>query len=67
MSENPVRQVKCPTCATLVAWGPESPHRPFCSERCRLIDLGAWAKDEYRIAGDQPLDEDADPLLRRTP
>jgi endogenous inhibitor of DNA gyrase (YacG/DUF329 family) len=50
-----------------VAWAPESPHRPFCSERCRLIDLGAWAKDEYRIAGDQPLDEDADPLLRRTP
>lgn len=44
-----VRFVKCPTCGAPVAWGPEAPFRPFCSERCRLIDLGAWASESYRI------------------
>jgi endogenous inhibitor of DNA gyrase (YacG/DUF329 family) len=32
-----------------VAWSPDSAHRPFCSERCKLIDLGAWAEESYRI------------------
>ncbi len=56
------RVVKCPTCGAAVEWGPQSPHRPFCSERCRLIDLGAWAADEYRVAGETPLDDQSDPL-----
>jgi hypothetical protein len=43
-------QVKCPVCKKEAAWE-ENPFRPFCSERCRLIDLGKWASDEYRIAG----------------
>ena len=59
------RVVKCPTCGALVEWGPQSPHRPFCSERCRLIDLGAWASDEYRVAGETPLDDESDPLRPR--
>lgn len=33
-----------------VRWGAESPFRPFCSERCKMIDLGAWASEEYRVA-----------------
>lgn len=37
----------CPTCQAVVVWRAENPFRPFCSERCRLIDLGAWA-DESR-------------------
>jgi hypothetical protein len=32
--------------------------RPFCSERCRLTDLGAWAAESYRVAGKPPADED---------
>lgn len=46
------RIVRCPTCRTEVSWE-ENPHRPFCSERCRLIDLGAWAEDRYRIPGEK--------------
>lgn len=45
--------VPCPTCGKPVAWGPDSPWRPFCSERCRLIDLGEWLSEEKRIAGEQ--------------
>ena len=63
MSDSPKpRVVKCPTCGTAVVWGPQSPQRPFCSERCRLIDLGAWATDSYRVEGDSPLDDESDPL-----
>ncbi|MDO5059720.1 MAG: DNA gyrase inhibitor YacG [Neisseria sp.] len=41
--------VKCPNCRTEVEWLPENRYRPFCSERCRLIDLGAWADESYRV------------------
>lgn len=43
------RQVKCPQCGRLILYTPENPYRPFCSERCRLIDLGEWASESYRI------------------
>ncbi len=49
--------VKCPTCKQKVAWKPESAFRPFCSDRCRLIDLGAWADESYKVAA-----SDAEPL-----
>jgi endogenous inhibitor of DNA gyrase (YacG/DUF329 family) len=45
------RVVKCPTCRADVIWE-DNPHRPFCSERCRLIDLGAWTEGKYRISGE---------------
>ena len=41
--------VKCPQCGTEVVWSAESPYRPFCSDRCRLIDLGAWESESYRV------------------
>ncbi|QMT31801.1 DNA gyrase inhibitor YacG [Alysiella filiformis] len=41
--------VKCPTCQTQVAWLPENAHRPFCSEKCQLIDLGEWASENRTI------------------
>jgi len=41
--------LKCPICRKEVPL--EAPEMPFCSERCRLIDLGKWANEEYRIAG----------------
>jgi len=47
------RQVKCPICRTEVEWE-NNPHRPFCSERCRLIDLGSWIEERYRIPGGKP-------------
>ena len=67
MTDQPAkpRKVRCPTCGADVVWGPDSPYRPFCSERCRLIDLGAWASDKYRVEGETtPLDDDPDPLRR---
>jgi uncharacterized protein len=41
--------VPCPTCGKTVAWTAESRWRPFCSERCRLIDLGDWLDENHRI------------------
>jgi endogenous inhibitor of DNA gyrase (YacG/DUF329 family) len=42
----------CPTCGREVLWSEESPYRPFCSERCRLIDLGAWLDERHAIPGE---------------
>jgi uncharacterized protein len=44
--------VKCPTCHAEIIWSEESPHRPFCSERCRNKDFIDWANEEQRIGGD---------------
>jgi len=41
---------KCPTCGKLVEWH-DNPWRPFCSERCKLIDFGRWTDEEYRVPG----------------
>jgi uncharacterized protein len=49
--------VQCPTCDADVEWSDAFPFRPFCSERCRLIDLGAWADESHRIQG-SPLDDE---------
>jgi len=43
--------VKCPTCSTDVEWSAKSAYRPFCCERCRLIDLGDWASGNHSIPG----------------
>jgi endogenous inhibitor of DNA gyrase (YacG/DUF329 family) len=48
------RSVSCPVCAARVEWSASSAYRPFCSERCRLIDLGQWASEGYRIPQAQP-------------
>lgn len=58
--------VACPSCGKTVAWREASTHRPFCSERCKLIDLGAWADESHRIAGESAMDGmDIDALLAR--
>ncbi len=51
------RIVTCPTCRTRVKWTPGNAFRPFCSERCKLIDLGAWADERHAIPGDSNLDD----------
>ena len=43
-------RVKCPTCRRETDWD-NNPHRPFCSDRCQLIDLGGWTEERYRIPG----------------
>jgi endogenous inhibitor of DNA gyrase (YacG/DUF329 family) len=61
--------VKCPSCGANAQYGPDNPWRPFCSERCRNHDLGAWASERFRIAsppaGVEPPDEIADRLAPR--
>ena len=42
----------CPTCQRPVEWSPDARFRPFCSERCRLIDLGAWLDEKHSIPGE---------------
>ena len=48
-------EISCPTCNKKNTWVSENTFRPFCSERCKLIDLGEWASESHRIAGE---DED---------
>lgn len=55
--------VTCPTCKKKLVYSSANPFRPFCSERCKLIDLGAWAEEKRTVAGRQVNeDEDADLL-----
>jgi endogenous inhibitor of DNA gyrase (YacG/DUF329 family) len=49
--------VKCPTCDKAVAWVTSSKFRPFCSDRCRLIDLGEWADGKRYIPSDADHDD----------
>ncbi|SFC55900.1 DNA gyrase inhibitor YacG [Collimonas sp. OK412] len=49
--------VDCPTCGTKVEWIAANRFRPFCSERCKQIDLGAWAEEKYAIPAVNPADE----------
>jgi endogenous inhibitor of DNA gyrase (YacG/DUF329 family) len=52
------RRVTCPTCRARTAWDGGNPHRPFCSLTCRLIDLGVWLDERYRLP--ETRDEEAD-------
>jgi endogenous inhibitor of DNA gyrase (YacG/DUF329 family) len=44
--------MKCPLCGTPTAWQ-DNPTRPFCSERCKLLDFGRWADEEYRVPAEE--------------
>lgn len=50
--------IPCPTCKKQIAWSKENPYRPFCSDRCKLIDLGEWAAEKHRIQGEEIMKED---------
>ncbi|HEY6863058.1 MAG TPA: DNA gyrase inhibitor YacG [Burkholderiales bacterium] len=52
-----VRTVACPRCGKQVAWDPGNAYRPFCSERCKIFDLGAWATEQYRVPVEDEKDE----------
>jgi endogenous inhibitor of DNA gyrase (YacG/DUF329 family) len=63
LTQPEAKSVACPACGKPVKWLPENRFRPFCSARCKGIDLGAWAAESYRIAGkvdaDDQLGDDA--------
>jgi endogenous inhibitor of DNA gyrase (YacG/DUF329 family) len=54
----------CPTCKREIEWSAANPWRPFCSERCKLVDLGAWLAEKHAIPG-EPVP--ADPAPRSEP
>lgn len=47
-------EVKCPTCGALSLFAPSNRFRPFCSERCQMIDLGAWGSESFRMPAESP-------------
>ncbi len=49
---------QCLQCSQIVKW-PEMQTYPFCSERCRLIDLGVWARGDYRIPTEETAEDEA--------
>ncbi len=55
----PARTVACPRCGAPASFDSGNPWRPFCSERCKTIDLGAWASESYRVPGpdEAPADD----------
>ncbi len=59
----PRRTVRCPQCGGPSEYVPSNAWRPFCSERCRTLDLGAWASEAYRVAAPgtaAPADDDGE-------
>ena len=56
MSTNSPRLVACPNCKKLIEYSISNAFRPFCSQRCKLIDLGGWANEDYKIPDTKPID-----------
>jgi len=54
--------VTCPNCRGRIAWSSDNPYRPFCSQRCRQVDLGEWFNEAHHIPGPElpPGFDDAD-------
>lgn len=53
------RVVNCPTCAGASLYHDSNPYRPFCSQRCRDIDLGSWASEDFRMQAQPEIDTDS--------
>jgi endogenous inhibitor of DNA gyrase (YacG/DUF329 family) len=66
MNEASVRIIRCPACGGPSRYAPDNRFRPFCSERCRNLDLGAWASESYRVAT-PPSEQDGADEDRRDP
>jgi len=62
MADTPPKTVRCPRCATPAPWQ-GNPFRPFCSEKCRMVDLGRWAEEEYRVAAEKVDPEQLNNLI----
>ena len=57
--------VKCPTCQKEVEWSEKSKFRPFCSDRCRLIDLGDWASEKHAIPAESLPSTEEYPFINK--
>jgi len=51
------RLVACPACRGPSLYSPQNPWRPFCSERCKQMDLGAWASENFRVPANAPPED----------
>ena len=51
------RTVACPQCGGPSLYAPSNPYRPFCSQRCQMIDLGAWGREEFRMPAEAPSED----------
>ena len=51
------RIVRCPACGGDSVYAPSNAFRPFCSARCKGIDLGAWASESFRVPDETPPDD----------
>jgi endogenous inhibitor of DNA gyrase (YacG/DUF329 family) len=59
------RHVRCPACAGPSLYSSANAYRPFCSARCKGVDLGAWASEEFKLPDETPPDEPfGDPRLQ---
>ncbi len=58
VSGNATLKVPCPSCRKPALYAASNPWRPFCSERCRSVDLGAWASEQFRVPAEAPTDDD---------
>ena len=60
MTKDTLKAIKCPTCYKPNTWQKDNHYRPFCSERCRLIDLGEWFEESYKVQ-DETREDTEDP------
>ena len=60
MSPDKTRIVVCPTCGGDSVYAASNPSRPFCSERCKNIDFGAWASESFRVEAPPTAPDDGD-------
>jgi endogenous inhibitor of DNA gyrase (YacG/DUF329 family) len=57
MEKKKLFQVPCPKCGKPAVWY-DNLYRPFCSERCKILDLGAWADEGYRVPGESAEEQE---------
>jgi uncharacterized protein len=60
-------RVPCPTCRQPAVYAASNPWRPFCSDRCRSVDLGAWASERFRVPAEIPPDDGGEPAASDVP
>ena len=61
MSDSPAvpeKIVTCPQCKGYSVYAPRNPYRPFCGERCKNLDLGAWASESFRVPAPEQFEDD---------
>ncbi len=61
--DGPVKIVRCPACRGDSVYASTNPYRPFCSDRCKSMDFGAWASESFKLPEQQP---DSDPDFQQS-